>query len=196
MLERAWSQLYSVEKRMLDITVAGVATIATAPIVGCLAYMKYKEDKQNPFFIQERVGKEGKTIKIVKIRSMRGGTEPDEERVTELGRWIRKTHLDELPQFWLVLKGDMTLVGPRPITPKAMQNAKESCLSEARSCDIESDYIKLRGGITGVWQLNGTGYENDHKMYHPNKLYLKNKSILLDIVVIYRTAQMVFKSLK
>lgn len=196
MLERAFSNLYAVEKKVLDITVASFATIVSVPIIGYLAYQKYIEDGESPFFVQERVGKGGKIIKIIKIRSMRGGEEPDEERVTELGKWLRKTHLDELPQFWLVFKGYMSIVGPRPITPQAMSNAKERSQSESRGCEMEDDYERLLGGITGIWQLNGTGYENDPKMYHPNKLYLRNKNIMLDIVIIYRTAQKVLKSLK
>lgn len=196
MLERAWSNLYTVEKKVLDITIAGVATIVTAPIVGYLAYQKYKEDGEPPFFIQERIGKEGKIIKIIKIRSMRNGTGPDEDRVTEFGKWLRNTHLDELPQFWLVLKGDMTIVGPRPITEQALLNANERTSSEERGNVMMEEYKELKGGITGIWQLHGTGYDRDHKMYHPNKLYLRNKNIILDIIIIYRTAQSVLKSLK
>lgn len=194
MFERGVSYLNSFEKRGLDVVVAGTASVITAPVVGALALVKYIEDGENPFFIQERVGKEGKIIRIIKIRSMRGGTESDEERVTDLGKWLRKTHLDELPQFWLVVAGEMSLVGARPLR-KMDLNQIVNKVSEKRHLDIVSDYDISAKGVTGLWQLIGSGPENNHKIYHPNRFYLDNANMLLDLKIIFRTAQKVLKSL-
>lgn len=183
--------LESPEKRILDISVSLLALFPSTPLIAIFALVKYVEDGEQPFFIQERVGKGGKLIKVVKIRSMRSGTESDEERVTRVGKWLRRTHLDELPQFFQVLNGEMTLVGPRPIKPEALNNAADKRGSQGDK--MMEDYKLLKSGLTGIWQINGTGYQRDYLMYHPNKYYLEKSNLFSDIKIITKTIKKVLK---
>ncbi len=191
MLERGRRYLDGPQKRCLDVVVSGAALITTSPLIAGLALLKFIEDGENPLFIQDRVGKNGEIIKIVKIRSMRSGDESDEIRVTKLGRWLRKTHLDELPQFFLIMRGDMTVVGPRPITIRALDNAINKRGSQGKQ--MRRDYESLKSGLTGIWQVNGTGYDRDYLMYHPNRYYLQEGSILSDLKIIVKTVKKVLK---
>lgn len=190
---RGQNYLKSPEKRILDISVSLLALLPSTPLIAIFALAKYVEDGESPFFVQERVGKGGKLIKIVKIRSMRNGTEPDEERVTKIGKWLRKTHLDELPQFFQVLSGEMTLVGPRPIKPESLSKAAKK--RGAQGDKMEEDYRHLKSGLTGIWQNNSTGCERDYLMYHPNRYYLKNSNLFSDITIIAKTIKKVKKAL-
>lgn len=191
MLERGEKYLDGYKKRCLDVVVSGVALFTTSPLVVGLALLKYVEDRENPFFVQDRVGKGGEIIKIIKIRSMRSGSEPDEIRVTTIGRWLRKTHLDELPQFFLVMRGDMTIVGPRPITIGALDDAIKKRGPQGEQ--MRSDYMSLKSGLTGIWQVNGTGYDRDYLMYHPNRYYLREGNMISDLRIIVKTVKKVLK---
>lgn len=111
-------------KRILDILLSGIALIVTLPINLIIGIITYFDVGKPIFFRQERTGKDGRTFQLVKFRNMRdtlneqGELLPPEQRVTKFGRFVRKTSLDELLNFWSVFKGDMSLIGPRPLVPE------------------------------------------------------------------------------
>ncbi len=118
-------------KRLLDIVVSGVALIVSLPFNLVFALITFADVGRPIFFKQQRVGKEGKTFELVKLRNMtndrdeRGELLPAAQRVTKFGRFMRKTSLDELLNFWSVFKGDMSLIGPRPLVPEYTQRYSE-----------------------------------------------------------------------
>lgn len=137
--------------RVLDIVLASLGLLATAPLLLVL-YIVGWFDTGAPLFVQERVGRDRKTFRLVKFRSMRLGTPSvgthlaDASAVTHWGAFLRRNKLDELPQLWNVLKGEMSLVGPRPCLPNQIE------LIEARE---RLGVFRVRPGITGLAQLRG-----------------------------------------
>lgn len=185
-------------KRALDIAVASVALIPIALITPVLALL-VKLDSPGPlFFSQERVGRDGRTFKIMKFRSMKTDAEQqlaalkeqnqgagllfkmkDDPRVTRVGRILRKLSLDELPQFWNVLIGDMSVVGPRPPLP-----------SEVTAYDgtvFRRLYIKP--GITGLWQVSGRSDLSWDESVRLDLRYVENWSVMNDLQIMWRTAK-------
>src|SRR5689334_13525863 len=113
-----------IAKEAFDRSVAAAGLLISAPIVaGCAAIIAV-QDRELPFFIQERPGRAGRPFRVIKLRTMRtacgpdGKQLPDSDRLTTFGRFLRRTSLDELPQLWNVLRGDLSLVGPRPLLPQ------------------------------------------------------------------------------
>jgi exopolysaccharide biosynthesis polyprenyl glycosylphosphotransferase len=189
-------------KRALDIVVSGIALLFFAPIAFVIA-MAIKVDDPGPaFFHQERVGRDGRTFKMVKFRSMRVNAEAelaklleanegagplfkmkDDPRVTRIGAFLRKFSIDEVPQFWNVLRGDMSVVGPRPPLP-----------SEVTAYDgtvFRRLYIKP--GITGPWQVGGRSDLSWEESVRLDLRYVENWSVLSDIVLMWRTAKVMIK---
>jgi exopolysaccharide biosynthesis polyprenyl glycosylphosphotransferase len=183
-------------KRVIDIVGAAAGLLALAPL-GAGAAIAIKLDSTGPvFFLQQRIGRDGEIFKIVKFRSMvddaearRGRLEPLNEsvgnfklaadpRVTRVGRFLRRTSIDELPQLINVLKGDMSLVGPRPLV------TAEDELVEGR----HRDRLHLAPGITGPWQVLGPARPPLSEMVKTDYLYAVNWSIWTDIKLILRTA--------
>lgn len=185
-------------KRALDIAVATVALIPIGLVVPVLAAL-IKLDSPGPvFFFQERVGRDGRTFKIVKFRSMKTDAEQqlaalkaanegagllfkmkDDPRVTRVGKILRKLSLDELPQFWNVLVGDMSVVGPRPPLP-----------SEVTAYDgtiFRRLYIKP--GITGLWQVSGRSDLSWDESVRLDLRYVENWSVMNDLQIMWRTAK-------
>lgn len=185
-------------KRALDIVVAGCALIPIALAYPVLAIL-IKLDSPGPvFFFQERVGRDGQLFKMVKFRSMRTDAEQqlatlreqnegsgllfkmkDDPRVTRVGRVLRKLSLDELPQFWNVLTGDMSVVGPRPPLP-----------SEVTAYDghiFRRLYIKP--GITGLWQVSGRSDLSWDESVRLDLRYVENWSVMSDLQIMWRTAK-------
>lgn len=185
-------------KRALDIAVATIALIPIGLITPVLAAL-VKLDSPGPvFFFQERVGRDGRTFKMVKFRSMRTDAEKqlaalkeqndgagllfkmkDDPRVTRVGRVLRKLSLDELPQFWNVLTGDMSVVGPRPPLP-----------SEVTAYDgtvFRRLYIKP--GITGLWQVSGRSDLSWDESVRLDLRYVENWSVMNDLQIMWRTAK-------
>ena len=113
-------------KRLIDIIVAALALVGVAPIIGLVTLILYKQNNGKPFFLQERPGKNKKPFNIIKFKTMtdekdaEGNLLPDNLRITKFGGWVRKLSIDELPQLINVLKGEMSLVGPRPLLFKYM----------------------------------------------------------------------------
>jgi exopolysaccharide biosynthesis polyprenyl glycosylphosphotransferase len=183
-------------KRCFDVVGAGVVWLLTLPIV-VLAAVAIKVTSPGPvLFKQVRVGKDGVPFEILKLRTMVTGAEAmraeledlnessgplfkmrDDPRVTRVGRLLRKTSIDELPQFWNVLRGDMSVVGPRPALP-----------SEAEQWSPElRDRLRVLPGITGMWQVSGRS-EADFDLYRRLDLYyVDNWSLTHDIKIVVKT---------
>lgn len=177
-------------KPLIDFLVALVAFIVFLPVFLLVAVVLLVANKENPFFLQLRPGKNEKLFRIIKFKTMsnakdnKGNLLPDSERLTPVGSFIRKTSLDEIPQLLNVLKGDMSLVGPRPLLPEYL--------------DLFNKYEKLRHqvrpGITGWAAVNGRNTISWKKKFEYDVWYVKNVSFLLDLKIIGRTILKVVKS--
>lgn len=156
-------------KRVLDVTLAASACIVFAPVTVVVMLAIWLDDHGSPFFTQMRVGKGRKTFRILKFRTMRDGV------VTRVGRWLRRTGLDELPQFVNVCRGEMSIVGPRPLT-----------MDDIARLDWSSEYhdwrFAVKPGITGVAQLAG-GRSAQHSS-RLDRLYLRRQCAALDLRII------------
>lgn len=156
-------------KRALDLLVAGTACAAFAPLVAGVAVVTWLEDNGSPLFEQSRVGRQRHPFTILKLRSMQ------EQRVTRVGRWLRQTGIDELPQFVNVLRGEMSVVGPRPLTQLDVQR-----LGWHQS--TEDWRFAVNPGITGLSQLlAGPASRSTRRL---DRLYLQKQSLLLDLRLI------------
>ncbi len=175
-------------KRMIDILVSFLALTVTLPInliIGICTYF----DVGNPiFFKQERCGKNGKIFRIVKFRNMTNETDengellPPKDRVTKFGKFVRKTSLDELLNFWSILKGDMSLIGPRPLVDEYTT--------------YMSDRHRMRSAVRPGLEcpvIIETGYESSWSEQFENDVYyVENVSFMLDVKMIFKLIQMVF----
>lgn len=181
-------------KRIFDLTVGLIGTVLSLPIVLVFAILVKLTSKGPAFYKQERVGLMGKSFNVIKLRSMYQNAEArtgvvwaqkNDPRITPIGRFMRKTRVDELPQFWNVLKGDMSLVGPRPERP---------VLTEEFSRQF-SDFpkrLRIIPGITGYAQING-GYDitPDEKCKLDN-YYIEHFSVWFDIKMLVGTVKIIF----
>jgi sugar transferase (PEP-CTERM system associated) len=184
------------KKRMLSLLVSSVMLVLTAPILLLLAILIKLDSKGPAFYKQERVGQDGKTFTLIKFRSMYTNAEEQsgpvwskdaDDRITRIGRFMRRTRLDELPQFINVLRGDMSLVGPRPERPHFVQQLVES---------IPFYHMRhiVKPGITGWAQIN-YGYANtlEHTVQklQYDLFYIKNMSWILDSLILLETIKTV-----
>ena len=175
-------------KRAFDVVGAGLLLVLTLPLMLVIAVL-IKLDSVGPvLFCQSRVGERGRLFQMYKFRTMVWDAESritytpdykhaDDPRVTRVGRWLRRTSLDEIPQFFNVLKGDMTLVGPRPELPQVVQ--------------LYSPYQRKRfevpQGVTGWWQVNGRADVPMYEAVEYDVFYIRNYSIWLDLRILART---------
>lgn len=182
--------VYLTLKRILDIVFSVAALVVTFPIIFLFVVLIKLETPGSAFFLQERVGYRGKYFKVIKLRSMgveaeKNGAQwatQNDPRITKVGSFIRKTRIDELPQLVNILKGEMTLIGPRPERP----------VFTAQFNDEIPGFIKrlqVRPGLTGWAQVNG-GYEIEPK----DKLlldlyYIKNQTMILDLKILLKTVK-------
>jgi lipopolysaccharide/colanic/teichoic acid biosynthesis glycosyltransferase len=156
-------------KRSLDLALSGAACAAFAPLMAGIAVAVWLDDGEQPLFKQARVGARRRSFPIFKFRSMRDG------QVTRVGHWLRRTGLDELPQFMNVCRGEMSIVGPRPLTPTDV--AKLGWDKPSHDWRFES-----RPGITGLSQLlAGSGARHSARL---DRLYLEREHPLLDLHLI------------
>jgi exopolysaccharide biosynthesis polyprenyl glycosylphosphotransferase len=178
-------QFYRVTKRLLDI-VCSLALIAlSAPIWALVALLIRMESKGPIFFHQTRIGQHGKPFEILKFRSMkvdapkyaRSPDEGSDPRITRIGRFLRKTSMDEVPQLINVLKGDMSLVGPRPEMPFITEEYGP----------LEATRLAVPQGITGFWQLSADRRYAIHQSIEYDLYYIQNRTVLLDIAVLLHT---------
>lgn len=183
-------------KRVLDIVGAGVGLVILSPLMMLIAALVKLESPGSAFYVQERMGLDARPFPIIKFRSMRadaerhgpGWTTEDDPRRTKVGAFLRKTNLDELPQFINVLLGDMSLVGPRPERPVYVEQFR-------RSIPRYMERHHEKAGLTGWAQVNG--YRGDTSIIERTKYdlwYCENWSIILDIKIIIRTVLQIFQS--
>ena len=197
---------YRLIKRAFDLTASAALLGLTAPLLAAVSAVVRMESKGSSIYIHERIGLDGKRIRVLKFRSMKAGSDDvesvltDEEveayyreyklkndpRVTEIGRWLRRSSMDELPQLFNVLQGGMSLVGPRPVTAGELDFYTE---------DERRKLLSVKPGITGYWQING----RDNATYESGKRqqmelwYAENASLLLDALIILKTPAAVIK---
>jgi len=201
-LERFWAKSI---KRLFDIVASFVGLILLSPILLIISGL-IKLDGGNVLFGHERIGRKGKKFKCLKFRTMvknanevlerllfenesarkewnEGYKLKQDPRITPIGKFLRKTSLDELPQLWNVLKGEMSLVGPRPIIDK-----------EIPKYHMEADlYLSTRPGITGLWQISGRSDSDYASRVALDSWYVRNWSLWYDIYILLRTVVVVLK---
>lgn len=170
-------------KRVFDFTVALVLIIALSPVILAVLVLLVLVNNGQPFFFQERPGLKEKRIRIIKFKSMNdrkdkdGNLLPDNKRLTPIGMFVRNTSLDELPQLFNVLKGDMSLIGPRPLLFKYVPLYTE----EQRKRHLE------RPGITGWAQVNGRNTISWKKKFELDVYYVNHLSFALDLKIFFLT---------
>lgn len=175
-------------KRLLDITASAVGLVVLSPIFLILVYLIRKNLGSPVFFTQIRPGLNGKPFKMYKFRSMRdavdadGNPLPDSERLTPFGKKLRASSLDELPELWNVLKGDMSLVGPRPLLMSYLLLYN----------DFQRRRNEVKPGITGWAQVNGRNAISWDKKFELDVWYVDNLSFWLDIKILFLTIKKVF----
>ena len=192
----AGRRLSSAAKRLFDIVVSTLLLVIFGPVILITALLVKLESKGPAFYRQRRVGLYGQLFDVIKLRSMRedaevGGkavwAQKDDPRVTRVGRFIRKTRLDELPQAWSVLKGEMSFVGPRPERPQFVADL------EARLPYYAERHV-VKPGITGWAQINypyGASVEDAREKLEFDLYYAKNYSPFLDVLILLQTARVV-----
>ncbi|HKN49954.1 MAG TPA: sugar transferase, partial [Actinomycetota bacterium] len=190
----------TVTKRALDLALSGIGLLLAAPVLAACALAIKLSDKGPVFFRQQRVGQDGKPFTILKLRTMVVDAEArladlveknqregvlfklaDDPRVTKIGRILRATSLDELPQLINVARGDMSLVGPRPALPIEVAQFDEELLARQR----------VRPGITGLWQVEARDSASFQAYQRLDLFYVENWSVSLDLAILLSTVQTV-----
>jgi lipopolysaccharide/colanic/teichoic acid biosynthesis glycosyltransferase len=183
-------------KRMLDIVLGSAILLASAPVVAVAAFLIRREDGGRVLFRQERIGHNGKPFTLYKLRTMSPDAEErkdellgenmrrgplfkasDDPRVTRIGRLLRLTSLDEIPQLFNVLLGEMSLVGPRPALPEEVEQFDAELL-------LRHDVLP---GITGLWQVEGRDDASFDSYHRLDLHYVENWSLLLDLSILFST---------
>ncbi|MEL7259112.1 MAG: sugar transferase [Pseudomonadota bacterium] len=200
---RSFSLYKSVFKRVLDITLVILAVPFALPLVLLMALLVAR-DGSSPFFLQRRVGRNGEIFNLVKIRTMVKDAEAklesyleanpearaewdstqklkDDVRITGVGKFLRKSSLDELPQLWNVLRGDMSLVGPRPM------------MEDQKPLYPGSAYYALRPGITGLWQISDRNQSTFAARAEFDADYFNSLSLKTDMSILARTVSVVLR---
>jgi len=174
-------------KRLLDIIIASIALILLSPLYAFVAY-KVKKNLGSPvLFRQVRPGLHGKPFEMIKFRTMKdavdeqGNPLPDSERLTSFGQMLRSTSLDEMPELWNVIKGDMSIVGPRPLLMEylPLYNAEQA------------KRHNVRPGMTGHAQVNGRNAISWEEKFKLDTWYVENQSIWLDFKIMLKTVKKV-----
>ena len=175
-------------KRLFDIVASASGLIFLSPVFLILIYLIRKNLGEPVFFTQERSGKDGKPFKMIKFRSMRdavdkdGNPLPDSERLTPFGKKLRATSLDELPELWNVLKGDMSLVGPRPLLMSYLPLYNE----------FQNRRHEMKPGVTGWAQVNGRNALSWDEKFAHDIWYIDHYSFWLDMKILFLTVKKVF----
>ncbi|MCE4027333.1 sugar transferase [Microbacterium sp. Au-Mic1] len=178
---------YDPLKRVLDVVAAGVALVLLSPVIAVVALLVATRLGRPVMFAQPRPGKDAKIFVLRKFRSMRDvdasqGLVTDEQRLTRFGKSLRSTSLDELPSLWNVLKGDMSIVGPRPLLVEYLP----------RYTSEQARRHEVRPGITGLAQASGRNALSWEEKFALDVEYVDNRSLALDARVILATVRAVF----
>ncbi|WP_246026132.1 sugar transferase [Peribacillus cavernae] len=197
-------KMYLLSKRCIDIlgSLAGIILLSILFIILAIL-IKLEDPKGKIFFTQTRVGKNGNEFKMYKFRSMVSNAEEklneilkynevsgamfkmkEDPRITKIGKFIRKTSIDELPQLFNVLKGDMSLVGPRPPLPTEV----------AQYTEYDKQRLLVTPGCTGLWQVSGRNSLGFKEMVELDLQYIRTRSLLFDIKLILKTVIVLFGS--
>ena len=177
-------------KRLIDIIGSLAAIIVLSPILLILTIVGAIKMKGNPFFVQPRVGKDEKVFNLIKFRTMTcerdkdGNLLPDEERLNPYGGMLRKTSLDELGELFNILKGDMSIVGPRPLLVEYIPFYKEH----------ERKRHSVRPGLTGLAQVNGRSFLTWEEIFTYDVEYVNNITFIKDMSILFGTVQKVLAS--
>lgn len=178
---------YALVKRAIDVVVALIGLIMLAPVFALVAVLVVFDLGFPPLFLQERTGLRGKRFRIVKFRTMReirdaeGMPLPDAERLGRLGRALRSASIDELPELWNVLRGDMSLVGPRPLLPEY------DVLYTAR----QARRLEVKPGITGLAQVSGRNLLTWEEKFDMDVAYVDSASLWTDFSILAKTVGVV-----
>ena len=174
-------------KRLLDIVIASSALVLLSPVYAFVAYKVRKNLGSPVLFRQVRPGLNGKPFEMIKFRSMKdavdaqGDSLPDSERLTPFGQMLRASSLDEMPELWNVIKGDMSIVGPRPLLMEYLPLYNEQ----------QAKRHNVRPGITGYAQVNGRNAISWEKKFELDTWYVENRSLWLDFKIMLKTVQKV-----
>jgi lipopolysaccharide/colanic/teichoic acid biosynthesis glycosyltransferase len=178
-------------RRTLDLVIAIPAAIATAPVVAVLCVLIRLESRGSPIFTQERAGLDGQPFQIFKLRTMVTGAEhigaglavlPGDARITRTGDFLRRYSLDELPNLWNVVRGEMSIVGPRPTLMGQIELYSER----------QRERLRVRPGISGWAQVNGRASLPWSERIELDIWYVEHRSLRLDLRILAMTARMVF----
>jgi undecaprenyl-phosphate galactose phosphotransferase len=195
-------------KRGLDILLSILALLACAPILAWAAWCVWREDGSPVIYTTRRIGSGGREFDFIKFRSMVKNADAvleawklekpllyaefqenfklaDDPRVLKCGKWLRRLSIDELPQLWNVLRGDMSMVGPRPFPQRELSRLPPDAIVL---------YKQVRPGITGLWQVSGRSDTTFDRRMELNNWYVRNWSLWLDWVVLLKTVRVVLSS--
>lgn len=177
-------------KRTIDVVASGGALLVLAvPLAAVTAWLHFANKGAGAFFLQERPGKNSKIFKVVKFKTMtderdaEGQLLPDAQRLTKVGKIVRSTSIDELPQLWNVFKGDMSLIGPRPLLVRYLGWYTER----------ENTRHDVRPGITGLAQANGRNNLSWDEKLEFDVQYVENLSFKMDCQILYKTIKNVLE---
>ncbi|SPL70325.1 sugar transferase [Acinetobacter stercoris] len=176
-------------KRLVDIVIATIALLLLSPIFLFVAYKVRKNLGSPVFFYQDRPGKNGKLFKMIKFRSMKdafdndGNPLPDEKRITPFGKKLRSTSLDEMPQLINVLKGDMSIVGPRPQMKEFLEHYTPNQMRRH----------EVKPGMTGLAQVSGRNNLSWEEKFDLDVQYVEQQSIFLDFKIMFKTVEVMLK---
>lgn len=177
-------------KRLFDFILSLIGFTLLLPVFLVVTGLLYFANQGKPFFLQPRPGKNGKIFRVIKYKTMndlkdaQGNLLPDEVRLTPVGQFVRKTSLDEIPQLLNVIKGDMSLIGPRPLLVEYLPLYSEEQLRRH----------EVRPGITGWAQVNGRNAISWNQKFEYDVWYVDNMSPWLDLKIIFMTIFKIFKS--
>ena len=177
-------------KRFFDVAIALIAIVIFSPLLFFVFLLLLISNQGNPFFFQKRPGLKGKIFKVIKFKTMNekrdahGSLLPDAKRLTKLGIFLRKTSFDEGPQVLNILKGDMSIIGPRPLLPEYLPLYNKT---QKKRHDVKP-------GITGWAQINGRNAISWKKKFEYDVWYVENRSFLLDVKIFFKTFLKVVKS--
>ena len=177
-------------KPLLDFLFSFLGLVFLSPIIIIVLIALTLSNQGKPFFFQYRPGKSEKIFKVIKFKTMNdkkdknGKLLPDASRLTKIGVFVRKTSLDEIPQLFNVLKGDMSLIGPRPLLPEYLPLYNET----------QKKRHNVKPGITGWAQVNGRNAISWNKKFEYDVWYVENLNFILDVIILFKTVVKVFKS--
>ena len=177
-------------KPAIDILFSLLLIILSLPLFCIITFLLFLINNGNPFFVQKRIGKNLKLFHLYKFKTMNekkgvdGKLLPDQDRLTSIGKFIRKTSMDELPQLINILKGDMSLIGPRPLLPEYVPYYDKN----------QIDRHKVKSGITGWAQVNGRNAISWERRFELDLEYVNNISFALDVKIVVKTIFRVMRS--